>query len=152
FTLLTVGARGFLVKPFTVGGVDDAVTWASKGEPLSDAILYARDRNEALAAHILTSLDKLAVVMRQARKFDTAKREVPRRQAQFERAVMVGKTFAKGGHEDLVRAIAEFCTERANGPATRIGRVRKRLESRKAHIREEQEEPAVIQQQQRGPI
>ncbi|MEZ4753608.1 MAG: hypothetical protein R3A13_04765 [Bdellovibrionota bacterium] len=59
--------------------MNESILMATKGEPISDAILYAKTRNEALASLIMTSLDRLAIIMRQAETFDTAKREVPKR-------------------------------------------------------------------------
>ena len=104
---------------------------ATKGEPLSDSILYAKNRNEALASLILTALDKLAVVMRQSLQFETAKAEIPKRKFALKRAVDIGITFALGGGPRLLDSIMDFCLERGKGPASRLGRVRKRLEDRK---------------------
>ena len=97
FNLLIHGARGYLVKPFTHNSLDDAVVMATKGEPISESILYAKDRNEALASLIMTALDKLAVALRQAQQFETAEREIPRRKLSLERAIDIGRTFAEGG-------------------------------------------------------
>jgi len=131
FDLLVLGAKGYLVKPFTESGLDDAVVMATKGEALSDSILYAKNRNEALASLVMTALDKLTVVMRQAQQFETAKAELPKRHLGLKRAVDLGLTFALGGSPKLLDSIMDFCLERARGPASRLGRVRKRLEDRK---------------------
>lgn len=131
FNLLCQGAKGYLVKPFTQNSVDEAIVMATKGEPISDSILYAKDRNEALASLIMTALDKLAVAKRQALQFETAEREIPRRKFGFERALDIGQTFANGGRSALLESLMEFCIERSNGPATQLGRLRKRLEARK---------------------
>lgn len=131
FDLLVIGARGYLVKPFNEASVDDAIVMATKGEALSESILYAKNRNEALSSFVMTSLDRLATILRQATQFETAKTEVPKRQAGFRRAVDIGRTFAKGGDEALLDAIIDFCLERSSGPATRLGRLRKRLEQKK---------------------
>lgn len=134
FNLLIHGAKGYLVKPFTQDTLDDAVVMATKGEPISESILYAKDRNEALASLVLTALDKLAVAMRQAQQFETAQREIPRRKMNLERAIDIGRTFADGGPIALVDSILEFCVERSTGPATHLGRLRKRLEARKSKV------------------
>lgn len=132
FDLLIVGAKGYLVKPFTESSVDESIVMATKGEPISDAILYARDRNEALVSLIMTAIDKLATIMRQASQFETAKRELPKAHLAFKRALEIGKTFAKGGENQLLEAIVEFCIDRSNGPASKLGRARKRLAIRKS--------------------
>ena len=136
FNLLVVGAKGYIVMPLTQQALDDALLMATKGECISDAILYAKDRNEALASLVMTALDRLAVTLRQAQQFETAVREIPRAVGGMQRAVDIGRTFAKGGQEALQEAIIEFCATRSEGPATRLGRTRKRLEKRKQHTKE----------------
>ena len=75
----------------------------------------------------MSSLDRLATVQRQASQFETARREVPRAQAALRRAQDLALTFAKGGEDGLIRALERFCVEKSRGPATRLGRLRKRL-------------------------
>jgi DNA-binding NarL/FixJ family response regulator len=132
FDLLVVGARGYIVRPFTQESLDDAIAMATKGEAISESVLHAKNRNEALASLIMSSFDKLAIIMRQSKKFDTAQAEIPKRIMGFKRAIDIGKTFAQGGSEALVEAIIEFTLEHAEGPASHLGRLRKRLESKKS--------------------
>lgn len=127
FAMLIMGARGYLVKPFTVDTVDLAIVVATKGEPIADAVLQAKDRNEALVAVMMSSLDKCATILRQAYQFETAKREIPRAVNNLRRAADLAKTFAAGGDPGLLEALERFCIERSKGPATRLGRLRKRL-------------------------
>lgn len=129
FDMLIKGAKGFLVKPFTIDTIENAVVGATKGDPISDAVLQAKNRNEALVAVLLQSLDKVATVMRQARQFETAKREVPKAMAVFQRSSDLAKTFCKDGQVGFFMALEEFCIERSKGPASRLGRLRKRLKS-----------------------
>ncbi len=131
FGLLIIGARGFIVKPYTPDSVDDAISMATKGEPLSEAILFAKDRNEALISLVMTALDKLAVTMKQSRQFETAQREVTQRVLQYKRATDIALTFAQGGRPRLLEALIDFCIERGEGPASRLGRIRKRLGEKK---------------------
>jgi two-component system chemotaxis response regulator CheY len=127
FELLLLGARGYLVKPFTRDTLDLSVVMATKGEPIADCVKQAKDRNEALVAIMMSSLDRLATIQRQASQFETARREVPRAQAALRRAQDLALTFAKGGEDGLIRALERFCVEKSRGPATRLGRLRKRL-------------------------
>ncbi len=142
FDLLIGGARGYLSKPITVDSVEAAIVMASKGEPIADAVLQAKDRNEALVAILMTSLDKMATVVRQSYQFETAKREIPRALSTFRRSAELAKTFAKGGELGLIEAMERFCIERSKGPATRLGRLRKRLKSGRAAGEEESTEEA----------
>jgi ActR/RegA family two-component response regulator len=132
FGLLCLGARGYLVKPFTESTVEDAIVMATKGEPISDSILYAKDRNQALSALVLTALDKVAILMRQSGQFETARRELPHARAVFFRTMDIAKTFAKGGDAELLYAMIELCLERSSGPATMLGRMRRRHESKRS--------------------
>jgi two-component system, chemotaxis family, chemotaxis protein CheY len=131
FDLLVIGAKGYLVKPFTANTVDAAIVSASKGEPISEVVLKARDRNEALAAILVEALDKAATTMRQAQQFETAKRELPRQMAGLRRASDLAVTFCKDGEQGLLDALERFCIERSKGPATRLGRLRKRLHTKR---------------------
>lgn len=129
FDLLMIGARGYLVKPFNADTVEQALIMATKGDPIADVVLTAKDRNEALVAIMMSSLDKSATIIRQAVQFETAKREIPRSLATFRRSAELARTFAKGGDVGLIEALEKFCIERSKGPATRLGRLRKRLKS-----------------------
>ena len=132
FDLLIMGARGYLVKPFTSDTVEQAIVMATKGDPIADAVLTAKDRNEALVAIMMSSLDKAATVMRQAQQFETARREIPKSMATLKRSAELARMFAKGGDDGLIEAMEKFCIERSKGPATRLGRLRKRLRGGRA--------------------
>ncbi|MGI6525495.1 MAG: response regulator [Bdellovibrionota bacterium] len=132
FDLFILGAKGYLVKPFTAESVDDAIVNATKGEPIAEVVLNAKDRNEALVAILMQSLDITATIIRQAQQFETAKRELPRALNGLRRSSELAKTFSKGGEEGLLESIQKFCIERSQGPATRLGRLRKRLRSKRA--------------------
>ena len=127
FELLVLGARGYLVKPFTRETVHAAVSLASKGEPIPDIVKSAKDRNEALVAMMMSSLDRLATVQRQARQFQTAQRELAKAEACLRQASELAHIFAKDGEEGLLEALERFCVNKCRGPATRLGRLRKRL-------------------------
>jgi DNA-binding NarL/FixJ family response regulator len=130
FDMLIMGARGFLVKPFTIETVDASINAASKGEPIADTIAHAKDRNEALVAVVMSSLDKAATLLRQSRQFETARVEIPRAMNHLRRCAELAQTFAKNGDEGLIDAIEKFCLERSKGPASRLGRLRKRLKTK----------------------
>jgi len=131
FDLLIMGAKGYLVKPFTADTLEAAILNATKGEPMAEVVLQAKDRNEALVAIMMTSLDKLATIMRQALQFETAKREIPKASSHLRRSAELAKTFAKGGEDGLFEAMEKFCIERSKGPASRLGRLRKRLQTKR---------------------
>lgn len=139
FDLLIMGAKGYLCKPFTYDSVEAAIAMATKGEPISEAVLNAKDRNEALVAVMMATLDKAATVMRQAYQFETAKRELPRILGTLRRSADLARTFAKGGDQGLLDSLEKFCIERSKGPATRLGRLRKRLKTGRGSELDEEE-------------
>lgn len=128
FDLLIMGAKGYLCKPFTADALDRAIAMASKGEPISELVLQAKDRNEALVAIVMASLDKAATILRQASQFETAKREMPKAMIALRQSSELARTFSKGGDEALLDAMERFCIERSKGPASRLGRLRKKLQ------------------------
>src|SRR5690606_13785898 len=101
FELLVLGAKGYLCEPFTADSVERAIANATKGEPIAESVKMAKDRNEALVAIMMGGLDRVATVLRQATKFDTAKREIPRMMHAFRGSTELAKTFAKGGEDAL---------------------------------------------------
>lgn len=130
FDLLITGARGYIVKPFTAGSLDDSLVYATKGEPISESIRNTKHRNEALASLILHSLDRLALVMRQSRKFETAQREIPRRLDILRRSIDVARTFVRGGDPKLRQAIFDLAIERSQNTRAEVNVVRKRIRRR----------------------
>ena len=126
FDLIISGARGYIVKPFTSGSIDEVLVWATKGEPLSEAILHTRDRNEALASLVLEALDRAAIVLKQSGRFQTAKYEVPKRMAVLRRTMEMARTFAKGGDPELRSTLVEVAIERSENLESRYAGFRKR--------------------------
>lgn len=124
--LLISGAKGYLVKPFTAGSLEESIGWATKGDPITDSIRHTKGRNEALAAVVLSALDRLAVLLRQSRQFHTAKYEIPKRRAYFRRAAQTARTFAKGGERELRNTIIAMAIARSKSGFSRAPSVKKR--------------------------
>lgn len=131
FGLLRAGARHYLVVPFTVDSLEEVLVEASEGPPLSDAVLNAPDRNTALVGVILNNLYRQSVLMRQAREFQSAARELEWQTRKLEQSVDMAKLFCEGDDDKLTEAIVDGCIARANLAATRLGRTRKRLKTKR---------------------
>lgn len=131
FDLLLCGARGYVVKPFTTETLDNTIVLSTKGEPVSDVVLSARNRNEALAAFVMAALDKLAIIQKQARTFETARHDLPARRLALRRAIDLAQTFTKGGPLMLRETLVELCLAQAEGPSSRLGKVRRRIDERR---------------------
>ncbi|MCB0332161.1 MAG: response regulator [Bdellovibrionales bacterium] len=127
FELLRIGARGFLAKPISMESVDMALIMATKGERFSETILNSKNRNEAFAALTAATLDKAATALRQSKDFATARRDYPHFMGDLRNSVRLGSTFAKGGEEQFLEDLVDFFVALASGPASRLGRLRKRL-------------------------
>jgi DNA-binding NarL/FixJ family response regulator len=125
--LLMKGARGFLRKPFSIDYLEEAFDIATKGEPFNESVLSAKDRNEALLGIVMSCLDRFATIARQAAEFETAQRELQGAKSAFRRSIHLARTFAQGGDPGYLNALEYHFIERAKGPATRLGRIRKRL-------------------------
>lgn len=127
FSLLIAGARGYLVTPFRGENVERTVLQATLGDPLPEELLMAKDRNEALIAITMTNLDKLATTLRQAKKFDSAKKQLAKEMGKLRSMAHMAKVFAEGGDEGFISSLQKFAEKRGNAPATKLGRLRKRL-------------------------
>jgi DNA-binding NarL/FixJ family response regulator len=111
FHMLSSGAKGFLVKPYSIGSIDEAITTASVVEKIPEVILEAENPTEALTTLILSSLDKLAVIKRQARKFKTAEYELPRRNLALQRAIKLAHQFLEYDDETFHELITDLCSQ-----------------------------------------
>ncbi len=140
FGQLSAGSRGFLVVPFTVDSIEEVVVQASEGPPLSEAVLHAPDRNTALVGVVLNNLYRVSVLMRQAREFATASRELERQRQSFHRSVEMAKMFCEGSDDDLLSQLVEACIARANLSSTRLGRTRKKLKQKRGSSGADSEE------------
>lgn len=132
FDLLRAGCRGFLVMPPSSLDVDAALALATKGEALSKKILHAADRNQAFTALMSSTLDKVARAQRDAEKYEIARKELPMIIAHFQACVQLGKTFAEGGEDELQGKMLTYFERLSAGPASKIGRLRRRLQDRRS--------------------
>jgi hypothetical protein len=130
FGLLMEGARGFVVKPTTGSSLEESMVLATKGEIIPEALFYAADSNQALAAMVVTALDKVATLRRQATRYETARLELEKAERNLLRAVYLARTFGKGGGTEFAQAVINVCIDRGDGPASRLGRARRRLQKR----------------------
>jgi len=129
FGLLRSGARGFVVSPFTIDALENVITRADEGPPMSESILQAPDRNAALVAVVLNNLYRLSVLMRQSREFDSARKDVNRYKCAFSESMELARLFCEAGDEEILRdRVIEDCLARANSASSRLGRTRQRLQ------------------------
>lgn len=131
FRLLQMGARGFLAKPFTAQSVDDAVTLATKGDPICEELLHVKDCDEAFAAMMATRLDIMADTLRDAERYEIARKGIQAASLALRRSVELAKAFSEGGEDVLLNKLEEFCLKRSEQPATKLGRLRKKLQNKR---------------------
>jgi hypothetical protein len=142
FGLLRSGARGFVVTPFTIEGMESVLMRADEGPPFSEAVLMAPDRNAALIGVVLNNLYRLSVLMRQAREFESARRELNHYKFAFGEAMELARLFCEGADESiLLERIVEDCCTRANSASSRLGRMRQKLQKG----REKEDEETVLE-------
>jgi DNA-binding NtrC family response regulator len=129
FSLLIGGARGYLVCPFTATALDNAVVQATLGDGFPEELLMAKDRNEALISITMSNLDRVANTMRQARHVESFKRQIPRELEKLRVSSQMARVFCEGGPDGFFSSLEKFSEKRSTGPATKLGRLRKRLHS-----------------------
>jgi DNA-binding NarL/FixJ family response regulator len=125
--LVTKGVRGYLRKPFSVDLVEQAVEFATKGDPIHEAVINATDLNEALLSVVVASVDRAAELAQLSTRYYTASREVAGALQSLRRAVYQARTFAEGGEEGYLSAMERYFKECSEAPASRLGKLRKRL-------------------------
>ncbi|MFN8390678.1 MAG: response regulator [Bdellovibrionota bacterium] len=131
FENLRAGARSFIVIPFATDILEDVIIKAVEGPPFSEAVFEATDRNTALVNIVLNDLDSLTVSMRHLRAFPGAINDVDHFRAALEDSMKLARTFAEGGDIALIERIIDTCISRATFGATRLGRVRRRLQRKR---------------------
>lgn len=127
FSLLIGGARGYLVCPFTMETLDTAIVQATQGEGFPEELLMAKDRNEALMSMTMTNIDRVANTLRQSKKFDILKHQIDRDMEKFRTSANMAKIYCEGGENGFVSSLEKFAERRSSQPATKLGRLRKRL-------------------------
>jgi DNA-binding NarL/FixJ family response regulator len=127
FDLLLHGARGYVLKPFQVDDLQEVIATATKGEPIPEEILRASDKNEVLVNLLLNDLDKVARSMKLTASCEAEKRELPPLVGCLSRSVRHALSAGKGGEKGYMEVLERVLVERSLGPATRLGRLRKRL-------------------------
>lgn len=131
FDLIKAGTRGFLIPPPTIEGVEGVLLSATSGPPLSEAILNAEDRNEALAGLVLGFLYRTAVTMRESRESNTGTQAVDRYMRALRAASATARMFCQGGPDALREKLIDCCIKRADERKTRLGEIRKNLRTQR---------------------
>ena len=129
FTMISSGAGGVLVKPFTTESVDSALAHSNVTDSIPDAIRSATCRNEALVSLLLHSFAAAARTLSQSRTYTTARYEVPERMKRFRKASDIACMFAKGGKEEIVNEILRQLESRNDSEDKQLSRFRKRVRS-----------------------
>ena len=134
FLLLQKGARWFLVKPYTAANIDDCMLQATKGEGFSETLLFAEDRNVAFSALLAANIDSAARAAKDARKYDSAKQEEAGIMKRLRATAKLATVFADtsgGSEKNLASSILDFFSSLSIEPASRLGRLRKKLRKKR---------------------
>src|SRR5690606_26371822 len=95
FRLLQLGARGFLVFPFTSEALDESMVFATKGKPIPEHVLQAVDRNVGFVALIASAIDRAAEVLKYSVVSEKDMNEVPVAMASLRRTVETARLFGQ---------------------------------------------------------
>jgi DNA-binding NtrC family response regulator len=133
FSLLIGGAKGYLVCPFTMNSRDNAIVQATVGDGFPEELLMAKNRNEALVSITMSNLDRVANTLRHAKTLDALKKQVPQEMAKLRTSSQMARTFCEGGAEGFSCSLETFSEKRSTGPATKLGRLRKRLNTSRSN-------------------
>lgn len=131
FSLLMMGARSFLRLPASISEVESAIVWTLRGEEYPDELLYASNRNRALVGIAFSRLDKVIDALRFKDRFSKSMDEFVRESYKLQVAGEMMRVFLEGDEADLLKEIQEFAIEKAEGPATQLGKTRSRLREKR---------------------
>ncbi len=132
FDLLRAGARGFLLIPPTLAGVESVLISATSGPPLSQSILQAHDRNEAFVNLALNLLFRARAFRAEMQKTPSAGDMYLRTMNAIGAAMATARMFAEGGEEQLRQKVIDVLEAKSNAPKSRLGEVRKKLHNKPA--------------------
>ncbi|MCB0334426.1 MAG: response regulator, partial [Bdellovibrionales bacterium] len=127
--LMSLGARALLPKPFNKNALEAAILSASQIEEGFEGISLPEDRACALTLLFSDLLDQVADSYRCAQKYDSAKDHFHDILLGFRGTAELRKIMAPDEEEMLLAGVLEHFTALAEGPATRLGRVRRRRQS-----------------------
>lgn len=129
FDLLKLGVRGFIVRPVHTDALEQTLAEVNRIGNIPKVILEAEDRNEALSEMIAGALDEFVKLLRQARKFESAKHSIPDALKRLRSVVALGRQFCDGGEEKLQEALIERFEKavKDDEPKSRRERVRLRM-------------------------
>ena len=131
FELLIIGARGYLILPADSESLQSCIELATKGEPIPESILKAEDRNKSLISIMVNQLDELAEAMRQEDLTSSGKVIVQKLMSSFRNSANMAQTFKSGSLDKFLETLEKHCLEMSKSPATRLGRIRKKLKNRR---------------------
>ena len=77
------------------------------------------------------NLPRVETVARLMKLAETARRELPKTQVNFQHAAHLARTFCQDGEQELLAALVQQSIKRGKGPASPLGRLRRRLQQRK---------------------
>ncbi|MFN8390183.1 MAG: response regulator [Bdellovibrionota bacterium] len=132
FELLRAGARGFLIMPTTLSGVESVLVAATSGPPISETILRAEDRNEAFVTLALNLFFRARSSRKEMRTAATAAQMYQRSLLALGATMMTAKMFAEGGEERLQEKMVDVLVKKASAEKSRLSEVRKNLHTRRA--------------------
>jgi CheY-like chemotaxis protein len=132
FDLLRAGAKGFLIMPPTLSGVESVLVAATSGPPLSETILLADDRNEAFMTLALNLFYRARTARKEMRTGSAANQMYTRSMLGLNAAMATARMFAEGGEAQLLQTLVEMLVKKASAEKSRLSEVRKNLRTQRA--------------------
>lgn len=125
--MLLAGARAFFVLSATSDMLDLVIGEATKGQPITAAILQSPKRNETLLRALLDDIDELAHNLRTSKRRGT---ELPPVEPLLEKIRLSASTlrlFSRGGSVGLVKTLVEIGEMLGPRGSPRVSRLRREL-------------------------
>lgn len=127
FGMLSDGVHGYLLKPFDKANLEETLALATHGERIPPELLRSDNRGQVLISCIAYELDKAAQTVKDSMQRGTPCKDLAQVTCALSHAVHRALACTKGGKAGFLEDLENYFIQRSSGPATRLGRLRKRL-------------------------
>ena len=102
---------------------------ASRSQMKPGRILNRADRNKALVSMLFTYLEQITKTQQQEKVSVVSRSDqLPTLIAAFRETAQMARTFCEGGETGLLETVIEMAMKKAQGPASSLGKLRKKLD------------------------
>lgn len=131
FSYLALGAKAFLLLPFSVSSMEEVLCYAQHASELDPDLLSLENRNKAFSACLLNNLQRTARALRRNINSIISDKEYFHYAGAFRHSAKLAKDFRLESDEALRNEIVDTLIAKAQRLDTRLQRSRRELERKR---------------------